>query len=270
MSTGSSGAGDRSARSNGSRDGSAASSLRRVGLAARSEARQIRRDPILLVLVVVLPGYFVGAWGAIVPEEPLRVPIATAAGTVDRTVAMPELIAAVIAPLSSALLVGITALFAVQRSRDADRRLEVAGYRPAELLTGRLLVLGAVAMVVTVVAVLVTYVHVAPAHPLWFALAILLAGGVYGAVGALLGQVLDRLPGVYVLLFAPMIDVMLLQNPLADPPSWAPYLPGHHPTRLAASAAFADSVAVGHALWGVSAVVLAVGVAGIATTARMR
>jgi len=242
----------------------------RAGRAAVAELRQVLRDPLLLVLVVVLPGYFVGVWGWIVPDEPITVPIAGGAGVVDHQVPLPELIAAVIAPLAGALVVGITGLFAVQRARDVDARLGVAGYRPSELLAGRLAVLGAIGIVVTGVGVGVARLHVVPAHPAWFVLAVGLACGIYGAIGSVLGQVLDRLPGVYFLLFAPMIDMMLLQNPLADPPAWAAWLPGHHPIRLATSAAFAETVAIEHALWGGVAVVGAVTLAAAATTLRMR
>lgn len=251
-------------------DGPDVGILGHVTHAAAAEVRQVLRDPLLLGLVVVLPAYFVGIWGWIVPSNDLVVPIADGSGTIEHRVGLPALIAAVIAPLSGALLVGITALFAVHRAGDVDRRLRIVGYRPVELLAGRLVVLAAVAAVVTTVAGGVALLHVTPGHPLWFALAILLAAGVYGAIGALVGQVLGRLPGVYVLLFAPMIDMMILQNPLAEPPAWAAWLPGHHPIRLAGSAAFADAVAVWHGAWGILAVLVAVGLAGAAAALRLR
>ena len=253
-----------------SSDGTVAGTLGRTGYAAWIEAIQVRRDPLLLVLLVGLPAYFVGAWGVIVPDVTMAVSLPTAEETVTVEASMPELIVAIIAPVSGALVVGITALFVVQRSRAVDGRLRIAGYRPVELLAARLALLGGIAVLVTVVTVAVSWVHLVPEHPLWFAVAVVLAGGIYGAIGALLGQVLDRLPGVYLLLFAPIIDVMILQSPLSEQPWWTAWLPGHHPAQLAASAALADSVAIEHALWGSATVVALVGVAGIVTTYRMR
>lgn len=244
----------------------AAGRLRRTWTVAALETRDLVRDPLLLALLVVLPAYFVGAWGAIVPDAELPVSVATADGTATLTVGMAELISATIAPVAGALVVGITALFAVQRSRDVDRRLGIVGYRPTERLAGRSAVLAVVGVVVTTIAVAVARLHLIPEHPLWFAGAVLLAAGAYGAVGALLGRVLDRMAGVYVMLFAPTLDVMILQNPMADAPAWAAWLPGHHATKLATSAAFADGVALDHAALAAATVAVLFGALAVVTT----
>lgn len=244
--------------------------LRRTRLATWIEAVQLRRDPLLLVLLVGLPGYFVGAWGLIVPDVTMTATIPSGDGTASVQASMPELIVGIIAPVSGALVVGITALFVVQRSHDVDGRLGIAGYRPAELIAARLALLGGIALLVTVVTVAVGWVHLVPAHPLWFAVAVVLGGGIYGAIGALLGQVLDRMPGVYLLLFTPIVDVMILQSPLSEQAWWTAWLPGHHPSQLAASAAFADAVAIEHAIWGTVALLALAGLVGIVTTYRMR
>lgn len=77
----------------------------------------------------------------------------------------------------------------------------------------------------------------------WFALATLLTALVYGCIGALVGSVLDALPGVYLLLFGPMIDLFLFQNPLArETPAGAGLLPGHFPLVLAMDSAFTAHV----------------------------
>jgi ABC-2 type transport system permease protein len=246
------------------------SPLDRTWLATRIELVQVRRDPLLLALLVGLPAYFVGAWGVIVPDATMTTSVPAADGATTIEASMPELVVAIIAPVASALVVGITALFVVQRSHDVDRRLGIAGYRPVELLGARLATLGGMALLVTGVTVAVSWLHLVPEHPLWLAVAVALAGGIYGSIGALLGQILDRMAGVYCLLFAPLIDVMILQSPLAEQPWWTAWLPGHHPSQLAASAAFADAVAVEHALGSVAVLVVLVGAVGVATTIRMR
>ena len=81
--------------------------------------------------------------------------------------------------------------------------------------------------------------------------------------GEVVGVVLDRLPGVYVMLFAPMLDIFMFQNPLvADALAWTTVLPGHYATALLFDATFTDSVGSG-ALLAALAYALAVLAAGV-------
>jgi ABC-2 type transport system permease protein len=57
--------------------------------------------------------------------------------------------------------------------------------------------------------------------------------------------VLDTLSGVFLLLFVPVLDLFLYQDPVTpEPVAVAPYFPGHFPLRLAMDAAFTDSVSI--------------------------
>lgn len=222
-------------------------------------SRDVLRDPVLIGLLVLLPAYFVAVWGWILPDESVTVEIPAGTGAVSTSVGFPELTTALVGPVTVALLVGIAGLFLVQRSRAADERLEVVGYRPAEILLARFGLLACIGAVVVTVTLLISFVHLHPEHVGWFLLALALAAATYGALGALLGLLVDRMAGVYIMLFAPMLDILLLGMPLGDSPSWAVWLPGHHATELALSAAFAETVATGHALWA-GVVVLLLGV----------
>ena len=72
-----------------------------------------------------------------------------------------------------------------------------------------------------------------------FATAAVLVGVTYGILGVIVGLVLGRLPGVYVMLFAPMVDILMFQNPLATAsPTWTTALPGHFGTNALIDAAF--------------------------------
>lgn len=248
--------------------GDGAGRLRRTWTAAVVGGREVLRDPALLGLLVVLPAYFVGVWGEIVPDDELPLSIPTASGSETVTVSLADAMVATMAPVAAALLVGIAGLFLVQRTTETDRRLGIVGYGRVELLASRIAVLGAVAAVVVAIASVATTYHLWPASPGWFVVAVALVAGAYGAVGLALGHVLDKLPGVYVLLFAPTIDVVVLQNPLAESPDWAAWLPGHHATQLALSAAFADSVATEHALWGLAVVAALSLVAAVVATVQ--
>lgn len=243
-----------------------ATPARRVRAATGVGSRDLLRDPVLLGLLVVLPVYFVGAWGLMVPDDPVQFAVSASGGSEPVTAGFDELLIAAVAPLTGALLVGITALFLVQRTRAVDDRLNVVGYRRWELLAARAVLLAAITLLVVVATVSIALVHLTPNHLGWFGAAIALAAGAYGAVGLLVGLLLGRMAGVYAMLFVPMLDVLLLQLPLADGPWWAAWLPGHHAAALAHSAAFADAVAVSEAGWGVLAVlVLGVAAALLAT-----
>lgn len=213
--------------------------------------REVLRDPVLIGLLVFLPVYFIGIWGWVIPDDPIQAEIATGEGTAVVTTDFVSLMLALVGPVTGALLVGIAGLFLVQRSRAIDDRLQVVGYWGPEILAGRFVLLAGITVVVVLASFAVTAVHVVPEHVGWFLLALVLAGATYGAIGVLTGLFLDRMAGVYLLLFAPMLDILLLGMPIADTPWWADWLPGHHVGELALSATLAETVAVSHALWGI-------------------
>jgi hypothetical protein len=89
----------------------------------------------------------------------------------------------------------------------------------------------------------------------------------YGFAGAVAGVVFHRLAGVYVMLFAPAVDLFLFHSPLAtDAPAWADAFPGRWAGVAAMDAALtadpnwsALAAGVGY-LWAVAVVAaLAVG-----------
>lgn len=201
-------------------------------------AREYARTPVLLALLALLPAYAVGLFGHIVPSDPTTVEVA------DTTVAttLRAVVATTMAPMSAALVTGVAGLFTMQSSQAADGRLVAAGYPARALVTGRLALLVGVALVATAAATGVLELVSPPAMPGAFLVAALLVALVYGAVGALVGLALGRLAGVYVLLFAPLVDLFLLQNPLAaETPALAVVLPSHHPMRAAMGAGIAGA-----------------------------
>lgn len=235
--------------------------VRRVRTAVEMGIREYSRTPVLLALLVVLPAYLVWAFAAMAPET-------TAVLYLDGeqvTVGLDAAFSSFTTPMAAALVAGIAGLFLMQSGADTDERLVVAGYRPAEVILARLGLLVGVSAVATTISVGVMAIGFEPAHLAWFALATGLAALTYGMVGVLAGLLLDRLPGVYLILFGSMVDLFLFQNPLAeDAPDLATVLPGHYPVALAVDAGFAATVDVGN-LWGALAVLL--GLAALATAA---
>ncbi|MFB6112187.1 MAG: ABC transporter permease [Halobacteriaceae archaeon] len=214
-------------------------------------AREYARTPVLIGLFVFLPVYAVGLFSYIAPPDQATVDIAG----VTVTTTLSAIVATMMAPMSAALVAGIAGLFLMQSSRGADGRLVVAGYRPRDLVVGRLGLLLGVGVIVTGAAVGVLAVVEPPARLGPFLAATLLVALIYGAVGALVGVVLGRLAGVYLLLFVPLVDLFLFQNPLAaERPTAAILLPSHYPMRAAMSTGLAETTPV--AAFGLSLVYL--------------
>lgn len=231
--------------------------MTRVGTAFRAGASELRRTPLLLALLVVAPAYVVGLFTLVAPSGPARVHVA------DRVVAttLPEAFPAFTTPMTAALLAGVAGLFLMQTAVEADARTVVAGYRPWEVVVARLGLVAAVSVIATTVSVAVMLTAFEPASLAVFLVGVLATAFVYGLVGVLAGVLLDRLSGVYVILFGAMLDLFVFQNPLAtDTPALARFLPGHFPLRVAMAGGFDAPVTTSTAL-GTAAVV------GLLTTA---
>lgn len=212
---------------------------RRISAAVSMGLREFRRTPVLVVLLLVLPAYFVGAFVLIVPETDIPLNIE---GTMT-TVSMSAFAAAFMTAASVAIVSAIVGLFLVLTSEAADDRLRLAGYSGGELIVARVGTLGVGVGAATAVAVGVA-VQVFEPTDIWaFAAITGLLGITYGVVGIIVGLLVDELGGVYVMLLVPLVDVLLFQNPLASsPPAWAEYLPGHYATAALFESAFTASV----------------------------
>lgn len=239
--------------------------MSRVATAVAMGAREVRRTPVLLALLVVLPAYVVGLFTVVAPDQPVTFDLR---GGETVRASLTEVFPAFTTPMVAALLAGIAGLFLMQAAADTDARLVAAGYRAHQVVLSRLALLVGVSAVGTLVAVAVMLAAFTPEHLGWFAAGVMLAALVYGTVGVLAGLLLDRLPGVYLILFGAMLDLFLFQNPLAtDPPEAATLMPGHYPVKLAIEAGFGNGVVL-EPLVG-SLVVLAV-LATLATGAFYR
>ncbi|WP_267640699.1 hypothetical protein [Haloarchaeobius amylolyticus] len=249
-------------RTGSGRGGAGGSHLRTVGTTLAMGLREYARTPVLLALFAFLPVYFVAVFASVAPADavPVHLP-----GGGTATLPMDETMAVLMAPVVGALVVGISGLFLMRSAQQTDRRLVIAGAGTAEVVLSRFGLLAVVAVVEAAVTTAVLLAFTAPDHLLGVWAAILLGGLTYGMVGVLAGIVLDRLPGVYLMLFAPTLDAFLFQNPLtAEAHDLAPYMPGHYASDLVVASAFGsglpgDALAGGLAFLGV--VVVLAGVA---------
>lgn len=209
--------------------------MTRVGTAVRTGAAELRRTPVLVALLVIAPAYVIYVFTAVAPEGPATVHVGEA--TVRTT--LPKAFPAFTTPMTAALLAGIAGLFLMDTAAAGDSRLVVAGYRAHQVVLARLGLVALVSLLAATVSTAVMWTAFQPAAPGRFLLATATTALVYGMVGLLVGLVLDRLVGVYVVLFGSMIDLFVFQNPLAtEAPAFARLLPGHYPLRVAMAAAF--------------------------------
>jgi hypothetical protein len=93
--------------------------------------------------------------------------------------------------------------------------------------------LAATTLVVGVAAV-VTALNFTPGSWPPLIAALILTGLTYGAIGALVGAVLDKLAATYLMLFLVITDLGMVQSPMfrETPGSFAWLLPGYGPSRV--------------------------------------
>ena len=208
--------------------------------------RDQRRRPLLLILLVVVPAYVVLRSIAITEATPRLIGLP---GDTSVLTTMKDIHGAVMAGQAIAFVAALCGVFVMQAALEGDRRLVIAGFRPGETIVARLAVLGAATLLVVGVSLGVTATAFEPQSWLSFAAATLLIGLVYGALGALSGALLDKLAATYLMLFLPMTDLGIAQNPMfgdGSPEWWAALLPGYGPARVMIDGAFAPGF---HAGW---------------------
>ena len=214
--------------------------MSRISVATRLNFREQGRRPLLLVLLVGLPFFFVTRSIALTAPLPREVVVA-GGGHVLTT--MRDIHGAVMATITVSFLAGLLGVFMIQSVRQADRRLVVAGFRPVEVLLPRLLVLGAASTLVLTVSLAVTALSFQPRLWIAFVVGNLLTTISYAMLGALAGDVLGGLGATYLMLFAAMLDLGIVQNPMfgtGTPPTWGTLLPGYGPGQVIVDAAFSD------------------------------
>ena len=212
----------------------------RALVATRTAFREQRRRPLVLILLVVVPAYVVTRSVAQTLSTPRRIGLPDGVWV---TTTMKDLHGAGMGGLAIAFVVALVGVFVMQSALQGDRRLVVAGFRPSETVVARLLVLFAATALVVTVTLIVTAVNFTPASWLPLIAALVLIGLIYGAIGALIGAVLDRLAATYFVLFLVMTDVGVLQSPMfaTEPGRLAVIFPSYGPSRAMYDAAFSET-----------------------------
>ena len=218
----------------------------RVLAATRFGFREQARRPLLVVLLVVLPFFFITR--AIARTEPTPRLIGLPGGSEILTT-MKDAHGASMVTITVAFLAALCGVFIMRSARSADRRLVVAGYSPLEAVLPRLIVLATATAAVLTVSLAVTGLSWTPASWPVFILGNLLVGLSYACVGALAGAALGPLGATYVVLFLAMLGTGILQNPMfgdGTPGGLAYAFPDYAAGRIIIDGAFSETF---HA-WG--------------------
>ena len=212
----------------------------RVTAVLRAGMREYRRNRVLWVLLLAVPALFIGMAIIVTVDEPGPIALVEGARHFTTSLSQRRMHAATMVPVASAFLAGLTGLFIVTGSATGDRRLVLAGFRPREVLAGRLGVIGAATVLATTVGVAVSGAAYAPRQWVVFAGANLLIALTYAMVGVLVGPLTGRLGGLYLILLLAFIDVGLGQSVMVPggPPAWGAFLPARGASRVMIDGAF--------------------------------
>lgn len=240
--------------------------------ARRAAWHDVRRNPVLWVLFVVVPVVFIVSADAVTPDKPITLVLREHGARLSRVFAMPDVHGATMAPIAIASLAALVGLFTMLDSRDGDRRAVLAGLRPRALLTARFAVLAAAALGATAVSLAATATVFGASRWATYAAANVLIAFTYALVGALLAPVFGRVGGVFVAFLLPFLDIGVVQSPMLhpEPSALSRLLPGYGGSRVlldgALTRGFDEPTALLTGLAWLAALVLVVAVAYRRTT----
>lgn len=205
-----------------------------LAASARAVWRDARRNRAQWCLFVVVPLVFIITADAVTPDKPISVTVREHGRSFARTIGMPALHGATMAPIAIASLSALVGLFVMFDSRDGDRRAVLAGLRPSALLGARLGVLAGVAALATAVSLATTALVFGAARWPTYAAANLLLAFTYVLIGALLGPVVGRVGGVFIAFLLPFLDLGIVQSPMLHqtPTTASRFLPGYGGSRV--------------------------------------
>jgi hypothetical protein len=146
-----------------------------------SFVREQLRAPLTLVLLVVIPVFFVLIFASVLGECSKAL-----GGTLARQSAT-----AISAGWATAFLVGTLAFFQVASSRGADRRLAAAGLGATRIALSRITAALVLGVTVSAVAFVTLWLRSGIGHPVHAAIAIFSFAAIYIGIGALVSAPLE-------------------------------------------------------------------------------
>lgn len=194
----------------------------------------LRRNAVLLALLVIVPAVFVLLAKATTPRRPLLVSVTEDGATSSQSFWLPDVHAGAMAPIGIGALAALVGMFVVVDAANGDRRLRLAGYRNGVVLAARLGVVVVSAIIITAAAMAVTAtVFDAKQWPPFIGANLLIAA-IYALIGVVIGPLLGKVAGVFVAFLIPFLDLGIIQSPMLRPvpEQWAQFLPGYGVTQV--------------------------------------
>jgi hypothetical protein len=206
----------------------------RLATALRFGLVDLRRNPVLLVLLVIVPVVFILLAKATTPARNLMLNVTENGAAVTAAYWFPTVHAGTMTPIAVASLAALAGMFVVVDASDGDRRLRLAGCPVRVIAAARLGVVAAAVIVITVAALAVTASVFDARQWVGYVSANLGLGMTYSLVGVIIGPLLGRVAGVFVAFLLPFLDLGIAQSPMLHPfpPQWAHALPGYGWTKV--------------------------------------
>lgn len=213
-----------------------------VVAAGRAAWRDGRRNRAQWALFVVVPVVFILGSDAVTPNRPITV-VLNEQGRLVRSLAMPDVHGATMAPIAIGALAALVGLFVLLDSRAADTRVALAGMRLRALFTARIGVLAFVTLAAAAVSLLTSALIFDPTRWPTYIAASVLIGLTYAMIGALLAPIFGRVGGVFFAFLLPFLDLGITQSPMLhpDPSALSTFLPGYGGSRVLLDGAFTRS-----------------------------
>jgi hypothetical protein len=233
--------------------------------------RKLARNRFALVLLLVIPALFYAIMMLTNRDTPIPIELASGAGEGSEPlvleVSQRDESLVFVGLASVGLLTSFLALNVVQKNGGVNQRLVLCGYRPAEMVTAKLLAVSCVVAVVGVYTGGILRFLFVPQRYGMVMLGFILGAFVYGCDGLLVGVLFRReLVGILFIVLLANIDVGWLQNPASYASSTNQWiirvLPGHLPSQVSMLGAFTDREAkwpiLGSLAYGAGLLVLAI------------
>lgn len=205
-----------------------------LAAAMRATWRDSRRNNVQWALFVMVPVVFILAANAVTPNKPITMILREHGSSLTRTLPMPDVHGATVAPIAVAALAALVGMFVMLDSRDGDRRAALAGLRLGALFGARLGLLAVIALFATLVSLATTALVFQPSRWATYAAANLLLALTYGLIGALLAPLFGRVGGVFLAFLLPFLDIGVTQSPMLHPTptTFSKLLPGYGGSRV--------------------------------------
>lgn len=204
----------------------------RTRILVRSQIISFARDPLNVVLAVLIPFVVIQGLGMAMETFPQ-------AATMDIDPALNGKITGAL--FSTGFVAGLSGLHQVLSAEQADRRLAQSGLQPGSLLVARIITVLVICAGVAGLSYGIISQSVEPAAPILAYLSLLLAGGIYALVGILIGAVSPSLfEGSLVVLIIADMDAFLGSGMAGD--TSLEFLPLYYPNELFRSAVFSGTI----------------------------